>query len=162
MLARLWPLERCAQDDRACIFWCDPISSFPALAGNRGAAQAVARPGVLLRSLSSSPVQSLPLFLCLSVRGCQFDKLIPIGNGMIGGFWHPPWPVCSAVRCRPSPPCNTVSDIPEHVYMRVVLCVWHVCMSICSSSLLCQGLWVARSFLLQMEAALSSCHASGQ
>lgn len=112
--------------------------------GTGGAAQAVARPGALLFSLSSSPVLSLPLSLRLSDRGYQFDRLVPIGNGMIGGLWHPPWPVCSAVRC--SPPSNTVfqAHIPEHVYMCVLVCVCvsilHVCMSICSSSLMCQGL----------------------
>lgn len=90
MLACLRPLERCARDDQACIFWCDPISSFPVLAGNRGAAQAVARPDVLLFSLSSSPVRSLPLSLCQSDGGYQFRRLVLIGNGMIGGLASTP------------------------------------------------------------------------
>lgn len=79
-------------------FWCDPISSFPALAGNR-AVQAVARPDVLIFPLSSSLVLSLPLLLLVSDREYQPDRLVPFRNGMIGSLWHPPWPACSAVRC---------------------------------------------------------------
>ncbi len=47
------------------------------------------------------------------------------------------------------------THIPEHVYMRVLVCVCvsilHVCMSICSSSLMCQGLWAACSFLYSFK-----------
>lgn len=141
MLACLWPLERCARDDRACIFWCDPISSFPALAGNRGAAQAVARPDVLLFSLSSSPVLSLPLSLRLSDGGYQFDRLVPIGNGMIRGLWHPPWPVCSTVQCD-SMRVHPITLFFRHTFLSMSLCVWlcvyiaclhvyHVCARAC-------------------------------
>ena len=50
--------------------------------------------------------------------------------GMIGGLWHPPRPVCSAVRC--TPPKQT--HIPEHVYMCVeYVCVCLYCMTACLS-----------------------------
>ncbi len=148
MLACPWPLERCVRDDRACIFLCDPISSFPALAGNRGAAQAVARPDILLSSLSSSPILPRPLLLRLSDGGYQFDRLVPIGNGMIGGLWHPPWSVFPAVSMHWG---RFLTLFFRHAFLSmsiwVCCCVCVYIVYICSSSLMCQGLWVACSFL---------------